>query len=427
MINRRSIESVEASTFSKQFRKPLYDSYCFSNIPGTIEQLLCGDTELPTLPPDVLGNLSTSYDKVVLLFIDGFGWRFFDAYKEKHPFLNRIVAQGVASKITSQFPSTTAAHVTTIHTGQSVGESGVFEWFYYEPKLDAMIAPLLFSFAGDKERHTLQAVDASPQDLYPTSTFYQRLTSRGIRSSLYQSRDFTPSPYNDVVTAGVETILPARTVSEALTSLARALIAEKGKAYFHLYFDQIDGIGHQYGPSTAQFEAEVDTFFTTLERIFYSSVAGKCGKTLLLMTADHGQTEVDPKTTIYLNREIPDITSWIRANRTGKLLAPGGSCRDLFLYIKDEYLAKAHEALTKLLEGRAEVHRVDELMRQGLFGSAPGELLKSRVGNLCILPYEHESVWWWEEGRFEQRFYGHHGGLTPAEVESIFLALPLTS
>jgi hypothetical protein len=41
----------------------------------------------------------------------------------------------------------------------------------------------------------------------------------------------------------------------------------------------------------------------------------------------------------------------------------------------------------------------------------------SRVGNLVILPYDGETVWWYDPGRFEQKFYGHHGGLTPGEME----------
>ncbi len=425
MINRASVEAVEAASFSKQFRKPLYDSYCFSNIPGTIEQLLCGDTDLQTLPLDVLSNIPAAYDKVVLFFVDAFGWRFFDQYKEKYPFLRDVIERGVASKITTQFPSTTAAHVTTIHTGQRVDESGVFEWYYYEPKLDAMIAPLLFSFAGSKTRDTLASANIDPRDLYPTRTFYQRLSERGIRSYVYQSKDYTPSPYTDAVTTGVSMTIPFDTFPEALVHLKQALIEEKQKAYFYIYFAQIDSIGHQYGPGSPEFEAEVDTFFTTLERIFYESVAGECGNTLLLMTADHGQVNVDPATTIYLNKELPELSSWIRKNKNGELLAPGGSCRDQFLYIKDEYLAQVYETLSHLLVGKAEVHRVADLLDQGLFGDSPGELLRSRIGNLCILPYDHESVWWWQEGKFEQHYYGHHGGLTPSEMETVLLALPL--
>src|SRR6266581_4409859 len=146
MINADSLNAVNASKFNDQFAKPLYDSYCFSQIPQTIYHLLTGD-EQPGLPISVLGDLPRRFDKVILMFVDGFGWRFFERYAEKYPFLKTILAQGIISKMTSQFPSTTAAHVTCIHTGLNVGQSGVYEWHYYEPLLDEIIAPLLFSLA----------------------------------------------------------------------------------------------------------------------------------------------------------------------------------------------------------------------------------------------------------------------------------------
>ncbi len=39
------------------------------------------------------------------------------------------------------------------------------------------------------------------------------------------------------------------------------------------------------------------------------------------------------------------------------------------------------------------------------------------MGNLVILAYKGESVWWYQKNRFEQKFYGHHGGLTKEEME----------
>src|SRR5258707_14094464 len=201
MINADSLNAVNASKFNGHFAKPLYDSYCFSQIPQTIYYLLTGD-EKPGLPISVLGDLPHRFDKVILMFVDGFGWRFFERYAQKYPFLKRFVSEGVVSKLTSQFPSTTAAHTTTIHTGLPVGESGVFEWFYYEPQLDRIIAPLLYSFAGDKGRETLRKAKITPEALFPQQNLYRRLLDEGVQSYAFQHRDYTRSPVSGVVLAG---------------------------------------------------------------------------------------------------------------------------------------------------------------------------------------------------------------------------------
>src|SRR5207253_11243241 len=166
MLNTTSLNAVSSSTFSQQSVKPLYDSYCFSNIPQTIEFLLTGEGQ-SALPLDVFGDLPTRYDKVILFFVDAFGWRFFERYAEKYEFLKTILNTGVVSKMTSQFPSTTAAHATCIHTGLDVGQSGVYEWQYYEPQVDNIIMPLLFAYARQSERDSLKRSALPPAAFYP--------------------------------------------------------------------------------------------------------------------------------------------------------------------------------------------------------------------------------------------------------------------
>src|SRR3990167_4240162 len=161
MLNQISISSVDQSRFSKCFTKPLYESFCFSKIPETILSLLTGEGE--GLPPSCYSMSEGSYEGVVLFFLDAFGWSIFNRYKD-HPFCRRFLQQGIVSKISTQFPSTTAAHVTTIHTGLEVGETGIYEWFQYEPLVDEMIAPLLFSRAGDPIHNSLLQSEHSVRD-----------------------------------------------------------------------------------------------------------------------------------------------------------------------------------------------------------------------------------------------------------------------
>ena len=406
---------------NNNFIKPDYDRACFAHIPQTITYLLTGAGACP-LPPEAFGRLPRQYERVVLFFIDAFGWQFFEKYHDNYPFLKEISRHGVVSRLTAQFPSTTAAHVTCIHTGQPVGQSGVYEWFYYEPQLDALIAPLLFSFAGNTRRDTLKSTQIDPKTLYPTQTIYQTLQRQGISSYIFQHRDYTPTVYSDIIAQGAK-VSPYKTLSEALVNVRQILTQSQPGSYIFLYFDKIDAIGHEYGPTSPQFEAEVDTFLTAMERLFLNPLKGRLKQTLFIMTADHGQVEVDPQTTIYLNRspQFAGIERYLKTNRQGELLVPAGSCRDMFLYIEDDLLDEAQEFLTPRLEGKAEVCKVQTLIDEGFFGPLPvSDSFLARVGNLVLLPYEHETIWWYEKDKFEQKYYGHHGGLTRPEMEIPF-------
>lgn len=396
------------------FVKPRYDSGGFASLPASIQSVFSGGKPFPAH----LGD----YDNLILCFIDGFGWRHFEKFGS-HPFLDRFTRNGSAVKLTSQFPSTTSGHTTCIHTGLTVGQSGMFEWNYYEPLLDAMIVPLLFSFSGTSERDQLKKTGIDPKRLYPTETLYQRLKMQDVTSTIFQHREYTPSTYSNIMFNGA-TPRGFKSLPETAVNLSLALNEARGKNYFFLYYDRIDSVSHDYGPDSIQVEAEVEMFMHVMEEQFTKKAKPK-GKTLFLLTADHGQSEIDPATTIYINRAFPGSEKYIKTNKKGELLVPGGSCRDLFLYIKDEMLAEAQQLLAKGLQGKADVVKTDDLIAQGYFGPEISDSFRGRVGSLVILAYRYESVWWYEKDKFEQKYYGHHGGLTPQEMEIPLLGLEL--
>jgi predicted AlkP superfamily pyrophosphatase or phosphodiesterase len=389
------------------FVRPRYDSGGFAGIPARIRKHCT----------------SGEYDAVVLFLVDGFGWRFFEKFQDA-PFLKRLTKNGKVEKLTSQFPSTTSAHMTSIHTGQPVGKSGVYEWFYYEPQLDRIIAPLLFSYAGDSERETLKG-NIKARKLYPKKTFYQELESLGVESHVFGSREYTPSTYSNVVMKGAE-LHAFKTLPESLVNLASLLQTSETPTYINFYVDNIDGLCHKYGPTAPQTESEIEAFLLVMEHFFERVFSGE-KKILFLMTADHGASEVDPQTTVFLNKgkQFKGVEHFIKRNQAGDLLVPAGSARDMFLYVKDKLLEEAQEYLAKRLDGKAEVVKTEWLMENGYFGLEISPQFRARVGNLVILPYRYESVWWYEKDKFEQRYYGHHGGLTPQEMEIPLLALEI--
>lgn len=91
---------------SGQFRRPLYGSHCFAHLPATIRYLLLGreaDRDRG-LPPDIFGALPQSYDTVILLFLDAFGWHFFTHFAEEYGFLQHSANGGWPRRLPPSFP-----------------------------------------------------------------------------------------------------------------------------------------------------------------------------------------------------------------------------------------------------------------------------------------------------------------------------------
>ena len=422
MINQNSIKTLQAMPFSQKFQRPAYGSYCFAHIPDTIRRLFNFPAQNP-LPDSVLPGWN-DHQNVIFFFIDGFGWRFLEEYGTDHPFLKELNSNGITSQITSMFPSTTAAHTACIHTGSTVAQNGVHEWFYYEPEVDQVISPLLFSVAGEKSREQLARMGYHAQQFIPASQLYSDLRSVGVQPYVLNHREFAQSSFSRQVCQGAM-ISEFQTIPEALVNLRLILESQPDQPkYIFLYIPNFDSILHSYGPGSPQSKAELFAWFDQMS--YFLKSLRNLKRTLLLFSADHGQSEADPRTTVYINNEIPNLIHTLKTNRQGEPLLFGGSPRDLFLYVQNEHLEDIKIKLQKLLQGRAEIYETEELISRGIFG--PGkdfDKLRSRMGNLVILPFLGESVSWYKKDVFEQKYFGHHGGLSPEEMLIPFIAYPL--
>jgi predicted AlkP superfamily pyrophosphatase or phosphodiesterase len=276
MINQRSLQVVGQAQLPNGFLKPQYESYCFSQIPNTVLNLLgCGLAGEMGLPKDCIQNTPT--ERVVLLLIDGFGWKFFEKYKDKYPFLKRMSEECVVSKLTSQFPSTTAAHITTLCSNQPVGQHGIYEWFIYEPSLERIVAPLLYSYAGDKKVGSLDGT-LNAQEFFPESLFYKQLQKHKINTTIFQQDVIADSIYSKTMFCGADRIA-CRDWKEAIKQLKDHL---HKPGFFYLYFGDFDSESHHHGVTSSEVERALDRCFRELETIVFPS------STTFIMTADHG-------------------------------------------------------------------------------------------------------------------------------------------
>ena len=406
MLNEEAIRAVANQRIDEHLARPLYEGYGFAALPSLIRSLFGGPPS--SLPRAAVGP-AEDRKTVVLFLLDGFGWSFWSRFANELPFLRRMQADGVVSPLTAQFPSSTAPHVTTIHTGLPVGSSGVFEWVYFEPDLDALFFPLLGAQLTDSGT---ASVEVSPS-FYPSETLYEALASDGIPSYCYQSAKYARSGYSSAVTRGAHTV-PFHTLPEAMIRLVDGVKQSPSPSYHFVYVDVIDGTSHRYGPRSTHVEAEIRSLFRLLEDEVVPGLRGT--SSVVMLTADHGHIAVDPPKTIYVDERVPQIQSWVAHNSQGRPLAPAGSPRDQFLYLKDEYIDEAEETLSAALKDEATVHRVQTLMDDGYFGPV-GDRFRARAASLVILPQPHQMVWWREGGRYEIKKPGFHGGLSRDELE----------
>jgi hypothetical protein len=344
----------------------------FADIPPYVERLL----------------VSGERERVGVVLLDGFGRRFLERHA-RHPFLRRLEV----TELTAQFPSTTTAHVTTMHTGRPVGEHGLYEWNVYEPAIDQVIVPLRF-----------QGLD--PEVLIQGPTLYERLAEAGVRSVVMHPSSFSPSTFDRVSTAGAR-LAPFASLGQGVAAFVNAL-ADPGYVYF--YWDRIDAEGHHHGPASPQFDAAALEALDALERGL-RTIPGA----LLLVTADHGQVAVDPARVDYLDELWPPLRGRLRHR-------PAGSARDVFLHT--DATEEVTRELAARLEDRAEVHAVAELVAAGRFGTV-GPRLRARLADVCVLPAAGRMAWLRSAAGVETHFRGHHGGLHPDEVDTWVGALEL--
>jgi hypothetical protein len=348
----------------------------FADVPALVERLLTtGERE-----------------RVGVVLLDAFGRRFLERHAD-HPFLRRLAVTALAT----QFPSTTTAHVTTMHTGRPVGRHGLYEWNIYEPSLDAVVIPILHTSAAGRPL----AID--PATFIDGDTLYQRLP---VPSTVLHPASFSPSTYDTVFTAGAR-LRPFASFADGVAGFFDAL-ASGGYAY--LYWDQIDLMGHLYGPASAEFDAAAVAALDALEAGL-RTIPGA----LLLVTADHGQVAVDPARVDYLDELWPELP---------RLLAhrPAGSSRDVFLHTQPGAAAEVAAGLAERVA--ADVWLVSDMVDDDFFVDV-GPRLDERLADVCVLPHDGRTAWLRPYAGRPQSFRGHHGGLHPDESETWVGALEL--
>ncbi len=398
------------------FLYPQYNGYSLYNVIPTIFNLLeIKNTKIP-LSLD-LEKYKNKKNKIVFFLVDGLGFNQYKKLLNKIDFLKSLSAKGLVYPITSGFPSTTSASLTTIATGLTPQEHGLFEWNLYMEELGEIIQTLPFSSLGKTARaNSLLHKGVRPELLINKPTVYEALEKEKVQSYVFHSQSVSESVYS-MVSTGTAKRISYRYLSDLIISLRKSILAKEGPAFFYVYWSGIDSQGHKFRPDSEEYFVEAKIFFDSLGKEFFAHLEKeKVKNTLFLMTSDHGQVPVDPKKTIYLNSDKKLVEAF-EVNKIGEKILPWGSPRDVFLAIKE---GKREEIVFYLKEAYGKyalILKTEEAVEMGLFGDgSPSSEFLQRLGNIVILPFRENTIWYEHIKGELFEFKGHHGGLTEDEM-----------
>jgi len=436
MLNTQSIEAVTSAQFGKHnWVWPLYDSYNFARIPQTVCSMFLGELVPGSLPIDTLAGEPPKANKVISIFIDALGWNQIAGRLQSDRFLQRAQTEGVVSKLTSQFPSTTPVHVTTIHTAMPLAQHGVVEGRYYEPKIDGLLYTFKFCEAGDRMTDTLRDRGIEASDIYPNSTIYGQLWQRQqVPSWSFAGSSDLYGAYSKAMREGATPVAyPELDLRSGLKKLQAHLGQNNNRGYYFLYFAYLDSLSHQQGPNAEQTQDLIDRVLSNLEE--FVSTTNR-SDTAIMVFADHGHMQADTHNIVSLHDSAPSILRLMPKSASGRPLTPGGNARDMFFYLRPERFEQGLDILRATLANHAEVEPTQKLLEEGYFGKNPSSALLGRLnGNYpsaTILPYANRYVFWESRKNYGDGYgqrpllKGHHGGLSRDEMEIPFIYLPPT-
>lgn len=327
-------------------------------------------------------------ERVCVVLVDGMGHALLAERAGHAPFLRGRL--GDARVLTVGFPSTTAASIGLFGTGRAAGRTGLAGYTVRNPRTGGLAN--LVSWDG---------LDRAPAWQREPSLF-SVAAGAGVSVTSVGPARFAGSGLTVATLAGA-TYVPAESLDDRVDA---ALAALRRPGLVYLYWGDVDKVGHHAGwrsPEWGDALSELDRGLAALAR---RMPAG----TTLLVTADHGQVDVDPAAVL-------DVAQHPALAEGVELVA--GEPRAAHVYLRDpspDAVGAAAARWREELGGRALVATRAEAIAAGWFGGVASHV-EPILGDLVVAALGVGGV---GDSRTQTaaslRLRGMHGSLTPGEM-----------
>ncbi len=382
------------------FVYPEYRSRSIVEVPNTILKVF-GFPGYRALDESIITRNFEDINNVVLFIIDGLGNKLYTQLQKQ----DSLAGFGKLhhNYITSVFPSTTAAALTSFASGKPPSEHGILGFrIFLEDSFDTLNT--IFYYV---EGHRECAPHIEPDDLKPTFYIYEPLMREGFKVYSLLKREYIGSPFTKII-YGLQEPIAHDNIVDLIIDAADILKNNPGdKKFLSLYTADVDSISHMYGPFSSQVMAYIKNLDSLL--LQYLLPAINFDNTLLIITADHGHIETDETNSINLFEDqyvMKQITQY-----------PAGESRTMYFKVKNEKEFLEH--LIEKYNDKAEFYLSGDAIQKGIFGGDVENHFKNRLGDVVAIAKD-SFYFTYERERHIRPFVtgkiGKHGGMSLDEM-----------
>lgn len=369
-----------------------------------------GSHSLADLGPAVLAGLGVAGElpaglglgelrRVVVLLVDGLGAHQLAAHAELAPFLSSLAA----TPLTACFPTTTVTSLTSLGTGLPPGQHGLPGYASWVAEAGSVVHWLTWrARAAESETGADLRESLVPEDVQPHRTVFERAVHDGIAVSHCAPAAFRGTGFSRAALRGGDF---TGSISDGDLLAQAAAGARAGtRSLVYAYLSELDTIGHVRGPGSDAWCEQLRRVDSLAERLAAVLPAGAD----LLVTADHGMVGVPPADRVDLGAH-PELLDGVRV--------VAGEPRVRQLHVAPGAEAGVVAAWTATLGERMWVATRDEAIAAGLFGPRVTPAAAARVGDVLAVAHGSVAVVDSADHPKEAALLGHHGALTPAELD----------
>jgi len=411
-LRQRQLPALAGRLPPGEFVVPDYDGLCLANIPATVAALLGGELPgaCPPLRPELWRGWADGVRRVIFLLVDAMGYLQLQEAMARGdvPAWNRLAERGALFPITTVFPSTTNAVLTTLWTGYSPAAHGLLAFELYLREFGVAASALFFWPVACHQHDLLVEWGLKPEDFVPVPALGETLTKQGIAVRTFTRKTYAESALSQMHRRGLEQIDGFVGASDLWVGLRRALgESQSGRLFISAYWDVVDGISHKYSPDDDSWATELRTIGYMLEEEFLRRLTpAEREGTLLIITADHGMVPTPPEVAVKLD-DHPAL-------RDALLIPPMGESRAPFFYPHPDRRETLRDYLDGELGDAFVTLERNAVLESGLLG--PGPIYSEtpyRLGDLVALARGNHYL---AEKEKSLEMLGRHGGMSPTEM-----------